>query len=492
MHGFGGIMFRLKLVCILVLALLLTSCGLLGTSSTAAPTTVAIPPTVEQTPEPVPTEMTAEVTATDTVPAPVPTEATVEVTATDTVPAPVPTSSVPAPVPTATTPAPVVSDNCAISLNGQSYYISGGGGGLTTDPSKIEPRWMQADWGQITNLVTNYTSAITPSQKVAILIADDFRGRAPEEVLGNNPNEGSLTAAGIAPRNRISHGQLVYEHIYNLLRRMGYQLQTETGAPQLSSEWMTSNSTLLRVMQIDSAGLPDGPAYKTNLIEAHVETAIKALRTQDFSRFVVNMSFSILPCDTVDEFEQDFVRAGKTFDDYKEFLKKDRGITDFGNWLNDQVKRVLDIGPDDALAAFIAGSNDIVFISSAGNFGDIIDKAQPPIRNFRFYPGAWEGVINVSGLEGDPQSLIWWPFSNLGEIKLPAAWFQYLDQNGTPTPTAYYYAGTSFAAPIMSVIAALYETNCPFDNTPPTFADSIYPDPTSIPIFSTLSARPPC
>jgi hypothetical protein len=48
-----------------------------------------------------------------------------------------------------------------------------------------------------------------------------------------------------------------------------------------------------------------------------------------------------------------------------------------------------------------------------------------------------------------------------------------------------YYAGTSFAAPVMSVIAALRLTHsaqeCPFNQAPPVIAAATYPDVTSIP-----------
>ena len=93
----------------------------------------------------------------------------------------------------------------------------------------------------------------------------------------------------------------------------------------------------------------------------------------------------------------------------------------------------------DPLRDFLRDSrrNDLIIIpvASAGNF-----KQRQP-----FYPARWPEVISVSANEGD--NLRFWLHSNNGDVSAPGAWFRFED--------GQYHAGTSFAAPVVSMVIAL-------------------------------------
>jgi subtilisin family serine protease len=108
-------------------------------------------------------------------------------------------------------------------------------------------------------------------------------------------------------------------------------------------------------------------------------------------------------------------------------------------------------------------------VASAGNFGN----TEFGTMTFSLLPGAWREVVSVGGLAGEDMSnRNPWINSNPGEIVAPAAWYQYITPNNQPT--AGYYAGTSFAAPAVSVMGAVQLSaelvSCSFDTMPPYFA----------------------
>lgn len=437
-------MSRFKSLYVFFIALILSSA-----SCNFGPSTV-VPPTVDTTDEPEPNDIT---------PAPVPTVPTVP-------------------------PTPISTGNCAISLNGQSFYISGGGGGLTTDAELQRLQLPEIDWLTVRLFVEHHTSRITPNKSVAILIVDDFRGDSLSVTLDSNefglPKPDSN---GLLPLD-LSHGELVYHHTITLLDELGYTQSSTIPSIDRARIWERSGNQLY-LIQVDSASSEKGEAYNVNDIQRNISSVVETLNTQGVELVVVNKSFSIFPCNTAQEIEA-YIANGNTFEDYVDQARQMAGIATFVEWLTDQTQQVIQYATspnsEDALYRYINDNqHKIVFVAAAGNLGESTDPTA-----FYFYPGAIDGVINVSGLEGN--GLTWWTHSNLGEIKLPAAWFMYVSDNPPQDAPTYYYAGTSFAAPIMSVIAALYLSDatfeCPFDTLPPPFASVVHPNSTSIPEFA--------
>jgi hypothetical protein len=91
----------------------------------------------------------------------------------------------------------------------------------------------------------------------------------------------------------------------------------------------------------------------------------------------------------------------------------------------------------DPLREYLRGLRDVIVVpvASSGNF-----KQRQP-----FYPARWPEVISVSANEGN--DLRFWLHSNNGDISVPGAWFLFDD--------GQYRAGTSFAAPVASMLIAV-------------------------------------
>jgi hypothetical protein len=174
---------------------------------------------------------------------------------------------------------------------------------------------------------------------------------------------------------------------------------------------------------------------------------------------VINMSFVIVPCSLADDFAryQLLLEYSEDFGDIVMFQAALDAMTQFANTLPP-------INENDPLWGTLAEFGPAVIpVASAGNFGFA----------FPYFPGAWDNVIAVSGSD-DSFNFVsssgpyrdQYGASNAGEVMMPAVW----QFNGVRA------AGTSFAAPRLSFIMAVYLSQAQGDvcrgNGPhPTFAD---------------------
>jgi hypothetical protein len=328
-----------------------------------------------------------------------------------------------------------ITENCAITDRnpwlGQSWKISGGGDLL--DPSLIHfvpPSSLaripsnyaaQADWNQFASL-----TSITPSstESVAIVVVDNF-----------DPNE------------PLPHGQLVTGHINNILS--------------------TGPHNMITVYPVDV-----GDFESTAVIATEMSAAHQRLVDAGIDRIVFNMSFGVVPCTIARDFES-LLTANivYSFGEYVEQVSSNyanqtgRDINDIRNAVRNVLLRPIDPSSDPLYSNFIkelSGNQFIYFVSSSGNFG----------LDFPLYPGAWTEVIAVSAYKANNPATLWTEdidiggniatlrASNMGEVMELGAWYEYIDPPGNRTGT--YYAGTSFAAPVVSLFLASILT----DTTP--------------------------
>lgn len=353
--------------------------------------------------------------------------------------------------------------NCALTpelILGQAYSGTAGAvgetgnDGLTPEGEDIEAGRLAADSQWIIN---NLIYANPGTESAAILIVDDF----------------SSDGTGEIPT---SHGWLVWQVFQQL-----YELLPQEVASQI---------TLRRVNIADEAG------YRSDLILPEIQSAIEELSSQGVSRYVLNMSFVFIPCaDEALRFNfADFVEVrrnnperslvehlGGNPQNVRAILQDSRigyieetGLTGIEEEAprsqalpsaprQTQPGEVLAVPPtpggarpdfraqdmriltlfdkaslaSDPLRDFIRQSKDllIVPVAASGNF-----KQRRP-----FYPARWPEVISVSANEGN--DLRFWLHSNNGDVSVPGAWFNFEDNQ--------YRAGTSFAAPVVSVLIAV-------------------------------------
>lgn len=251
----------------------------------------------------------------------------------------------------------------------------------------------------------------------------------------------------------VTHGSIVALHTLNLLEavpNLGL-FNLRRGAPNsdLSVVFIDFfgvgpfelSQSFVTVALIDTDGL------NTNTIASAVRTGVDAVfdYNENVERnapqgIAINMSFVLLPCALRDSFREAqengvFGEPIATIDDYAAAFVKQANVSG-----NDAVTL-----QQDFLSVIFNASNDpndvtrnlslqergipYAFVASAGNFA----------YNFPFYPGAWQRFISVSATPG-------YDGSNSGEIS--AGGNVFLVGNVSAE-------GTSYAAPLVSVFAAV-------------------------------------
>lgn len=356
--------------------------------------------------------------------------------------------------------------NCALTpdqILGQAFGATAGAEGETAD-NALTPEGLNildnnldagAAW-----IVENLQYAPTGSNQVALLVVDDFSSDP------FDPDSDHI----------VSHGWLVWDVLQQIVAEL--------------PEDVTGN------IHLEQVNIADDNGYRSDLIQATLDDAIQSLTSEGYERFVVNMSFVFIPCVdngrgfTVEKFLQDrknnpglsvIEALGGDVEYIRGLLNNPRvdaidetGIetvdTDRGNqpeFVQEQVNFIRFFEDQrlegDPMRRFFRDLNGLVIpVASAGNF-----KWKRP-----FYPARWREVLSISASEGDDLGV--WSHSNSGELMVPGAWFQFEDE--------VYRAGTSFAAPVASLMIALDLTqdspNCgvrggapllgqaQFDNTP--------------------------
>ena len=342
--------------------------------------------------------------------------------------------------------------NCAATpdqLLGQAFGGFAGAEGETSS-NNITPQGedildtnldANSDW-----VMNNLVYSGSGSNRVALLIIDDF----------SSDGSGDIPA---------SHGWLVHDVLTQLHNKLSDNIRNN-----------------IQLEQIDIAG---ANGYSSEFIETTLENRIAELNADGVTRFVVNMSFIIIPCqDTALGFDFDnflSVRSENSEHSIIAELGDDadyvRGLLNNPNVVYIEESGLIDSVPQerqrgnnaesrpqgnenanfrqdeldilklfenrrlqsDPLRAFFRENNNrnqiLIPVASSGNF-----KGRQPL-----FPARWTEVISVSAMEGD--NLRFWTQSNNGEVTTPGAW--YLFEDGV------YRAGTSFAAPVVSLLIAV-------------------------------------
>lgn len=290
-----------------------------------------------------------------------------------------------------------------------------------------------------TIILTDLQYATAGSDPVAIIVIDDFSTIDPREDAEDDVEWADA-----------SHGWLVMDVIERVLDTL----------PATASDLIT----------VETLHLGGDNAYRSDFIADSLDTMLADLNASGIDKFVVNMSFVFVACE-----EGGFNHAewlNRRADNPNRTLIEELGGDQeyVRNILSDaRVERIDENGFDidnsrggqggppvhiaqnlqflrlfevsrmnsDPLRTFFMDNHPYtVFpVASSGNF-----KWKRP-----FYPAQWPEVLSVSATLGDSPDL--WSLSNNAEISSPGAYFLFSDD--------IYRAGTSFAAPIVSVMIAV-------------------------------------
>jgi hypothetical protein len=281
-------------------------------------------------------------------------------------------------------------------------------------------------------LVTSLDYAATGTNPVVIIVVDDFSSDEPVE------DEDWSTA---------SHGWLVL----NVFQRMMDELPPDA-------------QNLILIETIDMSTLE----YRSDLLAEELEATVDELNAQGYNRFVVNMSFVFVACadgnfnyhqwreERESNPNRSLLQATGSDEAYVQQILSDNRVRRIDNngfdadrgapAFNQQRLAFLRLFENihmnqDPLRQYFMASHDytLVPIAAAGNF-----KWKRP-----FYPAQWQEVLGVSATVGTDGDL--WSLSNNGEVSAAGAYFLFDDE--------VYRAGTSFAAPVVSMMQAIDLTN---------------------------------
>lgn len=364
--------------------------------------------------------------------------------------------------------------NCAIlpsQLLGQAnvgYVGAANVGYVGAGGQTIEEAGLVVD---AVELLANQQFSLTGSEQVAILIVDDFSSEQP------STDEEFLTT---------SHGWLVLAAFEQMKAVLPEGLAAQ--------------------IHLENVDLADDTAFRSDLIRLDLETVIADLQAQGINRFVVNMSFVFVGCESsnfnyqnflehrqnnpnhsiLDELGVDKAYVQSVLNDNRIARMDERGFTvdnrrgGQGNAPSHVAAQLAFLNlfevsqlQSDTLRDFFRDSHDytLIPVASSGNF-----KWKRP-----FYPARWAEVISVSATMGASSDL--WAQSNDGEVSTAGAWFLLGEE--------FYTAGTSFAAPVVSMMIALDQTQepplCGFQgNAPQLTSNGQY---NNLPLLQAVSAR---
>ncbi|HZW99784.1 MAG TPA: S8/S53 family peptidase [Trueperaceae bacterium] len=284
------------------------------------------------------------------------------------------------------------------------------------------------------------------AEKTVILVLDDFGGdfKLPHTMLyGEIP----LPSSGILPYT-YSHGALVFHELRSLLTALfGHGHGHET----TDSYYVDFAYGSIRLQAVDARDVATGH-IDTEEAASALRSAMKSAWHHGYKRAVVNMSFSIVPCDVLTDFAS---TEPATFEDYVEALLGHNGVSGqtaemLGHAVQSPVTEL-----DDPLLDFIACPRvfdgrpcgayfqSIVNVAASGNYG----------LDFPLFPAAAGGVISVGSQSrqgGQFEEVS--GFSNAATI-VAAGDVILLRTDGKGSGLAYI--GTSFSAPIVSLFVAL-------------------------------------
>lgn len=372
------------------------------------------------------------------------------------------------------------------SVPGQALHFSGSTSGLVLGPvvvdgSTVDSRTLAESLTETVHarqpqspvaglplgvLFADLIAAATdPDDGVVILVPDDFTpGRFDLDPALFGLGAGmDAEVQNILNAGGLSHGALVLHHLNALIAATGaYDLDTGASGDG-TFRWLPRSgigpTILVRGLFLDAD--EDGQITTTEIADTMATAMAELDHDPDLNGAtlrgaVVNMSWVLLPCRTVEEFEAnrgDF----PTFQDYMSAVGSANA----------------DLSPAELELAFKA------LLTHAGSSEDLLVGMQRAARaasdayglalaasagNFelpyQMLPAAWASVVGVgSYADGDPPP----PFSNVAEVLAPGAWFELEPLAGSaPSPAGaaatsvpISYAGTSFAVPYVSLFLGL-------------------------------------
>lgn len=339
------------------------------------------------------------------------------------------------------------------------------------------------------------------AEQAAIIVVDDFNGNARQPgVYFIDQQEGATLAglqsgateaevAALETNRQYSHGALVFNHTLALLHAADLSAAESSAVNQIAAvpnfrvfelEVFTPTERLplivpavvfprlgVTVVALDTQDFST-EVISTEVIAPRLQATIRTLAQQRISRFAVNLSFGLVPCSVLADIEASR-QPDLTFEDYQQEVL-DANNLDAAEFRDDLVNILTTpVGTDPLLTGAETnpeglGAVEISYLAASGNYR----------LPYSLFPGYWSEFVAVSASAATDTQVKDADYSNTGEVLMMGGYYT-LTAYDPRTDTFVDYpniriAGTSFAAPVLSVFTALG-----FTNEPP----SCRPDPVS-------------
>lgn len=362
--------------------------------------------------------------------------------------------------------------NCPVNeieIPGEGYRVKGGIGGLAVAPNPvgITPGNPLIVGQQIFD-----QAAPNLTERAAIIVVDDFNsGPRQPGVYFLDQQEGPTLAdlsggateaevQGLEANRQYAHGALVFNHTLALLSVQDANPELSQIRVPIPEEDAVISIPIVIFTKLNVTVVAlDTQDFNTETISGRLQETIRALvQQQNIGRFAVNLSFGLVPCSILADFGA-ANREGMTFEAYQQEVL-DANDLDAGTFRQDLVALLTMTVGTDPLVTDVArnrelnGASEISYLAAAGNY------ALP----YALYPGYWSEFVSVSAQNLAGSTPVRDPdYSNLGEVLLPGGYYTLTAYDPVGRGWRDYpnlsVAGTSFAAPVLSVFTALDFTN---------------------------------
>lgn len=353
----------------------------------------------------------------------------------------------------------------------QPYGFSGTTGRveLALGPKDVAPTRVGAD--HAADGVLGPILRTDPSEPVGVLVVDRFDdGAFPIDDFDLAHAGPILDRIG---RQELPHGLLVWNHLNGVIAGTGLYARDDRGGGEVA--WRRDGGDLL-VRAVDYR------AGDSAALAAALADALDRFAAEGIERAVVNLSFAMVPCSVVRDYEEVMAEIAG-YDEYVRALFEANGDEIAAQLpaaspeerrlaleqslrvpVDDPALLPSEPGASDPLYRLIEARREAIFVAAAGNFD----------HPFPTFPAAWQRVVSVGAhVLGAPSVPA--PYANAAEVAAAgghlAATFaeeqlygggfalELLDP-AEPGRASYgrveaHYAGTSFAAPAVSAFSAI-------------------------------------
>ena len=381
----------------------------------------------------------------------------------------------------------VQAGNCPVNevdIPGEGYRVKGGIGGLVVGPipSGVDPVSPLEVGPQIS------AQAVPGTEQAAIIVVDDFNGDAEQPgVYFIDQQEGSTLAglqgattdeemaalevevAALETNRQYSHGALVFNHTLALLGAFdpnpepsGIRVFVPKEDAVISLPSVIFSRLGVTVLALDTNN------FDTADIGPRLQATIQTLaqQRQRISRFAVNLSFGLVPCSVLADFDDvddtindtdDIKASGQpdlTFEEYLQEVLATNSLD--AAKFRDDLANILTtpVGTDPLLTGAETdpeglGEVEISYLAASGNYR----------LPYSLFPGYWSEFVAVSASSATDPQVKDADYSNTGEVLMMGGYYTltaYDPRTGAFTEYPNIsIAGTSFAAPALSVFTAL-------------------------------------